>query len=98
MAPHKAAHESGKQPVSKSIQAHEFVADCLPPELIHKVFVYLRPTEAAALRRAGRAAAADIGLEYLAPTIYLRLNEEESDRLFATANHPAASKHVVNIE
>ena len=41
--------------------ATRFPVDCLPSELIHMVFVYLKPTDAAAFRWTGRVVA-EIGL------------------------------------
>lgn len=73
MARRKAAPKSKKQASRRTIQALTFPADRLPAELIHMVFTYLKPIEAAAFRWAGRGVA-EIGLQYLAPTVYLRLN------------------------
>ena len=78
------------------VSASKFPADFLPPELIHLVFAYLKPTEAAAFRWAGRIVA-EIGLQYLAPTAYLALEEESYDRLLAIAEHPTVSKYVVKL-
>ena len=87
-----------KQPIRKSIvQASKFPAERLPSELIHVIFTYLEPTEAAAFRLVGRAVA-EIGLQYLVPTAYLALNEESYDRLLAIAEHPIVSKYVVKLE
>ena len=61
------------------------------------VFTYLKPTEAAAVRWAGRVVA-EIGLQYLAPTVYLTLKEESYDRLLAIAGHPTVSKYVVELD
>ena len=61
------------------------------------VFTYLEPTEAAVFRWAGRVVA-EIGLQYLASTVYLKLNEESYDRLLAIAEHPVVSKYVVKLE
>ncbi len=60
------------------------------------VYTYLEPTEAAAFRWAGRVVA-EIGLQYLAPTVYLKLNEESYDRLLVIAEHPVVSKYVVSL-
>lgn len=88
---------SGKQAAPRSIvQAPKSPADILPPELIHLVFTYLKPTEAAAFRWAGRIFA-EIGLQYLVPTVYLALEEESYDRLWAIAEHPTVSKYVVKL-
>lgn len=97
MARRKAARKCGKKVTCKSIQAPKFPADHLPSELIHMIFTYLEPTEAAAFRWLGRITA-EIGLQYLAPTVYLTLNEESYDRLLAIAEHPVVSKYVVKLE
>lgn len=57
------------------------------------VFARLEPTEAAAFRWAGKVIA-EVGLQYLAPTVYLNLKEESYDRLLAIAEHPVVSKSV----
>ena len=89
--------KSRKQAATKStVQVPKFPADLLPPELIHLVFTYLKPTEAAAFRWAGRIVA-EIGLQYLAPTVYLALKEESYDRLLAIAENPIVSKYVVKL-
>ena len=97
MARRKAVRKSGSQTAGKSIQPSEFPADRLPSELIHMVFVYLEPKEAATFRWAGRVVA-EIGLHYLTPKVCLRLREESYDRLLAIAEHPVASKCVVELE
>ena len=61
------------------------------------IFTYLKPTEAAAFRLVGRAVA-EVGLQYLAPIVYLALNEGSYDRLLAIAEHPVVSKYVVKLE
>ncbi len=61
------------------------------------VFAYLEPTEAATFRWAGRITA-EIGLQYLAPIVHLRLNEESYDRFFAISEHPVARNSVLNLE
>ena len=81
----------------KSDQTSTFPADTLPSELIHLVFAYLEPKEAATFRWAGRVVA-KIGLHYLTPKVCLRLSEESYDRLLAIAEHPVASKCVVELE
>lgn len=98
MARRKATQKkSGKQAAPKStVQAPIFPVDHLPSELIHLVFTYLQPTEAAAFRWAGRIVA-EIGLQYLAPTVYLALKEESYDRLLAIAEHPIVSKYVLKL-
>ena len=60
------------------------------------VFAYLEPKEAAAFRWVGRVFA-EIGLQYLAPKIHLKLREESYNQLFAIAKHPIASKYVVEL-
>ena len=90
--------EASKELVtSKSVQALKFLANNSPRELLRMVFTYLKPVEAAAFRWAGRNAA-KIGLEYLVPTVYVRLNEESYDRLLAIAEHPLVSKYVTKLE
>ena len=87
-----------KQPIRKSIIGPlKFPAERLPSELIHMVFTYLEPTEAATFRLVGKVVA-EIGLQYLVPTAYLALNEESYDRLLAIAAHPVVSKYVVKLE
>ena len=86
-----------KQPNCKSIvRASKFPAERIPSELIHAIFKYLEPTEAAAFRLVGRVVA-EIGLQYLVSTVYLALNEESYDRLLAIAEHPIASKYVAKL-
>ena len=87
-----------KQPIRKSIvQASKVPTERLPSELIHMIFTYLEPAEAAAFRLVGKVVA-EIGLQYLVPTAYLALNEESYDRLLAIAEHPVVSKYVVKLE
>ena len=97
MARRKATKKPAKQTACESVQASKFPADLLPPELIHMVFAYLEPTEAAVFRWAGKIAA-EVGLQYLAPTVHLRLNEESYDRFFAISEHPIARNSVLNLE
>lgn len=98
MARRKAAKKTGKQAARKYItRVKKLPANDLPPELIHMVFRYLEPTEAAAFRWAGRVVA-EIGLQYLVPTVHLALMEESYDRLLAIAEHPMVSKYVVKLE
>ena len=99
MARRKSAlKKTRKQPIRKSIvRASKFPAERLPSELIHMIFTYLEPTEAAAFRLVGRVVA-EVGLQYLAPTVYLALNEESYDRLLAIAEHPIVSTYVVELE
>ena len=88
---------SRKQSTRKTAHKAKFPADTVPPELIHMVFTYLKPTEASTFRWAGKLVA-QIGLQYLAPTVCLKLNKESYDRLVAIARHPEVSKHVTNLE
>ena len=99
MARRKSAQKPAKkQPNRKPIiRASTFPAERLPYELIHMIFKYLEPKEAAAFRLVGRVVA-EIGLQYLVPTVYLALNEESYDRLLAIAEHPIFSKYVVKLE
>ena len=97
MARRRAAHKAGQQIARKFAHIQKFPADLLPSELIHMVFRCLVPTEAAAFRWSGRTVA-EIGLQYLAPTVYLRLKEESYDRLLAISEHPVVNKYVVELE
>ena len=99
MARRKSAQQtSKKQPTRKSInRVSKFPVEHLPSELIHMFFTYLEPKEAAAFRLLGRIVA-EVGLQYLVPTVYLALNEESYDRLLAIAKHPIVSKYVVRLE
>lgn len=92
----KVAQESGEQAARKSDQTPKFPAVRLPSELIHVVFTYLEPTEAAAFRWAG-GVVADIGVQYLVPTAHLVLKEESYTRLLAIAEHPVVSKYVIKL-
>ena len=97
MACCEAVRKAGSEIARNSDQTSEFPAHCLPSELIHMVFAYLEPKEAAVFRWAGRVVA-EIGLHYLTPKVYLRLREESYDRLLAIAEHPIASKCVVELQ
>ncbi len=97
MARRKVVQKSSKHATRKLVHASKFPADRLPAELIHMVYTYLEPTEAAAFRWAGRVVA-EIGLQYLVPTVYLKLNEESYDQLLAISEHPVVSKYVVNLD
>ena len=97
MVYHKAARNPRSEILDKSSQAQTFPADLLPTELIHMVFKYLEPKEAAPFRWAGRLVA-EIGLEYLISKVHLQLNERSYDRLFAIAAHPVVSKYIVELE
>ena len=97
MARRKAVRKSEGQATRKSVRISKFPADRLPSELIHMVFAYLEPKEAAIFRWVGRVVA-EIGLCYLTPKVCLRLREESYDRLLAIARHPVARKFVVELE
>ena len=97
MARRKVVRKSRSQATRKYVQTSKFPADRLPSELIHMVFAYLEPKEAATFRWAGRVVA-EIGLHYLTPKVCLMLREESYDRLLAIAEHPVASKCVVELE
>ena len=66
---------------------------CVPNELLHKIFTYLTPTEAANFRRLNKRIA-NIGVEYIVPVIVLALSEDSFDRLEVIARHPEIRKHV----
>ena len=97
MARRKAVRKAGSQVARKSDQTSKFPANRLPSELIHIVFAYLERKEAATFRWVGRIVA-EIGLQYLTSKVCLRLREESFDRLLAIAEHPVASKCVVELE
>ena len=65
----------------------------VPTELLHEIFTYLTPTEAAKFRRLNRRIA-DVGVEYIVPTVSLALTEDSFDRLEAIAQHPRIRTHV----
>ena len=68
----------------------------LPNEVIHMIFAYLTPGEAANLRLLSRGTAV-VGLHYLVPSFHLRLEEYSFNKLQGIANHPVASKHVYEL-
>ena len=49
---------------------YSFPIESLPLELLHEVFAYFKPSEAAALRLLNRALAA-VGIQYLVPKLHL---------------------------
>ena len=66
---------------------------CVPTELLHKIFTYLKPTEAANFRLLHKRIAS-IGIEYIVPEIFLALSEDSFNKLEAIAQHPEIRKHV----
>lgn len=68
----------------------------MPTELLHDIFTYLTPTEAANFRRVDERIA-DIGIDYIVPVISLVLNEDSFNKLEAIAQHPAIRKRVDSI-
>ena len=60
------------------------------------IFSYLTPTEIAGMRLMSSNIAA-IGLEYIATTVTLTLQEDSFDRLLDIAHHPVVSKSVRNL-
>ena len=98
MARRKTAKRTGKQAARQHPDGITKVpANDLPPELIHMIFGYLKSTEAAVFRWSGRVVA-EIGLQYLVPTVHLALKEESYERLLAIAEHPVVSMYVVKLE
>ena len=97
MARRKVGQKPGLQTARKFAHIQKFPADLLPSELIHMVYRCLAPKDAAAFRWSGRTVA-EVGLQYLVPTVYLRLKEESYDRLLAISEHPVVSKYVVELE
>ena len=65
----------------------------VPNELLHKIFAYLTPTEAANLRRL-HTSIADIGVEYIVPAISLALTKDSFNKLESIAQHPRIRDHV----
>lgn len=57
------------------------------------VFRNLKPTEAANFRLLCRNVA-EVGIQYIVPTIYVRLKKESYDRLSTIAEHPVISQFV----
>ncbi len=68
----------------------------MPTELLHKIFTYLTPTEAANFRLTHKRIA-NIGVEHIVPVIFLALSEDSFNKLEAIAQHPEISKHVSSI-
>ena len=66
---------------------------CVPNELLHKIFTYLTPTEAANFRRLNKRIA-NIGVQYIVPVIFLALSEDSFDKFEAIAHHPEIRKYV----
>ena len=97
MARPKVVRKSGSHSARKSVQTSKFPADRLPTELIHMVFAYIEPKEAATFRWAGRIVA-EVGLQYLTSKVCLRLREDSYDSLLTIAKHPVASKFVVEVQ
>lgn len=78
-------------------QSSTFPIDRLPPELVHSVFSYLKPTETANFRLLCWSFA-QIGLEYLVPCLYLQIDINSYERLIAMSRHPIVSKYVKWLE
>lgn len=68
----------------------------LPSEIIHLIHKCLGPTDVANLRLVSQNVA-QIGLEYLVPSIHLQLTTASYNRLIAVSRHPVISKHVYGI-
>ncbi|CAD6589929.1 MAG: hypothetical protein ASARMPREDX12_004078 [Alectoria sarmentosa] len=71
----------------------KFPLNRMPVELVHMICGYLSPTEVASIRIMSSTVAA-VGLEYIATTITLTLEEDSFDRLLEIAHHPIISQHV----
>ncbi|KAK0508335.1 hypothetical protein JMJ35_009419 [Cladonia borealis] len=65
----------------------------MPTELLHDIFTYLTPIEAANFRRVDKRIA-NIGVDYIVPVVSLVLNEDSFNKLEAIAQHPAIRKRV----
>ncbi len=74
----------------------KFALHKLPPELIHLIHKYLGPTDVAKLRFVSQKMA-QIGLEYLVPSIQLQLTTTSYNRLSAISRHPVICQHVCEI-
>ena len=74
----------------------KFALHKLPSELIHLIHKYLGPTDVAKLRLVSQKVA-QIGLEYLVPSINLQLTTTSYNRLTDISRHPVISKHVCEI-
>ena len=68
----------------------------LANEVLHMIYAYLTPGEAANLRLMSKGLAV-VGLRYLAPTVHLDLEEASFKKLRDIADHPIASKHVYEL-
>ena len=71
---------------------YSFPIESLPLELLHEVFGYLKPSEAAGLRLSKRLA--DVGIQYLVPEIHLIVKQDSLDRVQKISDHPVVSQHV----
>ena len=65
----------------------------VPNELLHKIFTYLTPTEAANFRQLHECIA-NIGVEYIVPVISLALIKDSFNKFEAIARHPRIRQHV----
>ncbi len=68
----------------------------LATEVVHMIFGYLTPGEAANLRLLSKNMAA-VGLHYLVPAVHLDLEEDSFNKLRDIADHPIVSKHVYEL-
>ena len=68
----------------------------MPVELVHMICGYLNPVEVASIRIISGTIAA-IGLEYIATTVTLSLEENSFDRLVEIAHQPVISKYVYSL-
>ena len=75
---------------------HTFPITKLANEVVHMIFAYLNPREAANLRLLSKRMAL-VGLHYLVPTIHLDLEKDSLKKLRDIADHPVASKHVYEL-
>lgn len=73
-----------------------FPIESLPLELLHEVFAYLKPSEAAELRLFSRRLAA-VGLQYLVPELHLIVKQDSLDRLQEISKYPVVSQHVTSL-
>lgn len=89
----KAVRKPVRPSAPKSI---DFPIDKLPPELVHMICAYLKPTELANLRLVSRLAA-PIALEYIVPEAHLILAKDSFEQLKALAKHPIASNYVTSL-
>lgn len=88
----KAVRKPARPTAPKSI---DFPIDKLPPELVHMICLYLKPTELANLRLVSRIAA-PIGLHYMVPEAHLLLAKDSFKQLKALSEHPIASRYVTS--